>query len=98
MGHGHEHGLSEVRHERPLWWALGLTGTFLVVEVVGGLLTNSLALLSDAAHMATDTAGLVIALVAVLAWMVISPIFVRNTKPLMPMMSPMSSIFFTRKS
>ena len=65
MGHGHEHGLSEVRHERPLWWALGLTGTFLVVEVVGGLLTNSLALLSDAAHMATDTAGLVIALVAV---------------------------------
>jgi len=65
MGHGHDHGLSEVRHERPLWWALGLTGTFLVAEVIGGLLTNSLALLSDAAHMATDTAGLVIALVAV---------------------------------
>ena len=65
MGHGHDHGLSEVRHEKPLWWALGLTGTFLVVEVIGGLLTNSLALLSDAAHMATDTAGLVIALVAV---------------------------------
>ena len=65
MGHGHDHGLSEVRHERPLWWALGLTGTFLVVEVIGGLLTNSLALLSDASHMATDTAGLVIALVAV---------------------------------
>nr|MBP9590761.1 cation transporter [Steroidobacteraceae bacterium] len=34
-------------------------------EVIGGLVTNSLALLSDAAHMATDTAGLVIALVAV---------------------------------
>ena len=65
MGHGHDHGLSEVRHERPLWWALGLTGTFLLVEVIGGLLTNSLALLSDAAHMATDTAGLVIALIAV---------------------------------
>jgi cobalt-zinc-cadmium efflux system protein len=65
MGHGHDHGLGEVRHERPLWWALGLTGTFLVVEVVAGLLTNSLALLSDASHMATDTAGLVIALVAV---------------------------------
>ena len=65
MGHGHDHGLSEVRHEKPLWWALGLTGTFLVAEVIGGLLTNSLALLSDAAHMATDTAGLVIALVAV---------------------------------
>ncbi len=65
MGHGHDHGLSEVRHERPLWWALGLTGTFLVAEIIGGLLTNSLALLSDAAHMATDTAGLVIALTAV---------------------------------
>ena len=38
MGHGHDHGLSEVRHEKPLWWALGLTGTFLVVEVIGGLL------------------------------------------------------------
>ena len=65
MGSGHDHGLSEVRHEKPLWWALGLTGTFLIAEVIGGLLTNSLALLSDAAHMATDTAGLVIALVAV---------------------------------
>jgi len=65
MSDGHDHGLSEVRHEKPLWWALGLTSTFLVVEVVGGLLTNSLALLADAAHMATDTAGLVIALVAV---------------------------------
>ncbi len=65
MGSGHDHGLSEIRHEKPLWWALGLTGTFLVAEVIGGLLTNSLALLSDAAHMATDTAGLVIALVAV---------------------------------
>ena len=65
MGHGHDHGLSEVRHEKPLWWALGLTGTFLIAEVIGGLLTNSLALLSDAAHMATDSAGLVIALTAV---------------------------------
>jgi cobalt-zinc-cadmium efflux system protein len=65
MGDGHDHGLSEVRHEKALWWALGLTGTFLIAEVIGGLLTNSLALLSDAAHMATDTAGLVIALVAV---------------------------------
>ena len=65
MGHGHDHSLSEARHERPLWWALGLTGAFLIAEIVGGLLTNSLALLSDAAHMSTDTAGLVIALVAV---------------------------------
>lgn len=56
---------TEIRFERPLWWALGLTATILVVEVVGAWLTNSLALLSDAAHMATDTLALAIALVAV---------------------------------
>ncbi|GAB3507280.1 cation diffusion facilitator family transporter [Pseudoxanthomonas daejeonensis] len=56
---------SEIRFERPLWWALGLTATVLVAEVVGAWLTNSLALLSDAAHMATDTLALAIALVAV---------------------------------
>ena len=53
MGAGHDHGLGEVQHEKPLWWAFGLTAAFLVAEVVGGLVTNSLALLSDAAHMAT---------------------------------------------
>lgn len=65
MGAGHDHGPTEIRHEGPLWWALGLTSAFLVAEVVGAWLTNSLALLSDAAHMATDTLALVIALVAV---------------------------------
>lgn len=65
MGAGHDHGAGELRHEKPLWWALGLTATFLVAEVVGGLLTNSLALLSDAAHMATDVIALTISLVAV---------------------------------
>jgi len=65
MGAGHDHGGGEIRHEKPLWWALGLTATFLVAEVIGGLLTNSLALLSDAAHMATDVIALTISLVAV---------------------------------
>lgn len=65
MGAGHDHGPTEIRHEGPLWWAFGLTSAFLVAEVVGAWLTNSLALLSDAAHMATDTLALVIALVAV---------------------------------
>lgn len=64
MGAGHDHG-GEIKHERPLWWAFGLTLTFLIVEVVGGLLTNSLALLSDAAHMGTDVIALAISLVAV---------------------------------
>ena len=65
MGHDHNHAPSEIRHERPLWWALGLTGTFLFAEIIGAVVTGSLALLSDAAHMATDTLGLMIALLAV---------------------------------
>lgn len=65
MGHDHDHLPSEIRHEKPLWWALGLTTTFLLVEVLGAFWTNSLALLSDAAHMAADTLALMIALVAV---------------------------------
>lgn len=65
MSAGHDHRTAQIRHEGPLWWAFGLTAAFLVVEVIGAWLTNSLALLSDAAHMATDTFALVIALMAV---------------------------------
>lgn len=43
---------------RSLWIALGLTATYMFVEVIGGLLANSLALLADAAHMLTDSASL----------------------------------------
>jgi cobalt-zinc-cadmium efflux system protein len=65
MSHDHNHLPSEIRHEKPLWWALGLTTSYLIVEVIGAFWTNSLALLSDAAHMATDALGLMIALTAV---------------------------------
>ena len=65
MGAGHDHGTSQIKYEKPLWWAFGLTATFLVVEIIGGLITNSLALLSDAAHMMTDVLALAISLVAV---------------------------------
>ncbi len=65
MGAGHDHGGGEIKHETPLWWAFGLTAAFLVAEVIGGLVTNSLALLSDAAHMATDVMALAISLFAV---------------------------------
>ena len=65
--HSHSHGHDHTRgaNARALAWALGLTSVFLVVEVVGGILTQSLALISDAAHMFTDAAGLAIALTAV---------------------------------
>jgi cobalt-zinc-cadmium efflux system protein len=48
-----------------LLWALALTATYLIAEVIGGLVFNSLALLSDAAHMLTDVAAIVIALLAI---------------------------------
>ena len=54
-----------IKHEKPLWIAFGLTFLVLLVEIAGGLLSNSLALLSDAAHMMTDVAALGISLFAV---------------------------------
>ena len=64
-GHdGHSHGAG-VTNEKKLTIALVLTGGFLLVEVIGGILTQSLALLSDAAHMLTDVLALVIALIAI---------------------------------
>lgn len=42
-----------------------LTASYMVIEIIGGLFTNSLALLSDAGHMISDVGGLVISLVAV---------------------------------
>ncbi len=49
-------------NRRPLGIALAITATFLVIEVIGGLVTGSLALLADAGHMATDVAALALAL------------------------------------
>lgn len=65
MSAGHSHVNPGQGNERALWIALLLTSTFLVAEVVGGILTGSLALISDAAHMFTDTAALAISLVAI---------------------------------
>jgi cobalt-zinc-cadmium efflux system protein len=56
-GPGHIHSSGEV-HARGLRIALALTALFFVVEVAGGLLANSLALLADAGHMLTDVAAL----------------------------------------
>ena len=61
-GHSHDHPGG---NERSLKIALALTGTFLIAEVVGGVMTKSLALISDAAHMLTDTVALAIALAAI---------------------------------
>lgn len=65
MGAGHSHVKPGQGNVRALWIALLLTSTFMVAEVVGGILTGSLALISDAAHMFTDTAALAISLAAI---------------------------------
>ncbi|MDI1283375.1 MAG: cation diffusion facilitator family transporter [Reyranella sp.] len=70
MGTGHSHAPSlgataGGRHKSRLQWALGLTASFVGVEVAGGLITGSLALLADAAHMLTDVGGLALALLAI---------------------------------
>lgn len=75
---GHSHappqagGSAGARHRRSLTWTLALTATYLVVEVVGALITGSLALLADAAHMMTDVGGLALALFAI--WFAARPV------------------------
>ena len=50
---------------RPIAIALGITAAFMAIEAVGGFLTNSLALIADAGHMATDVAALGFSLFAI---------------------------------
>ena len=67
MSHDHHHhSHNHAPHtgqdsQRRLLWAILLTGGFMVAEVVGGILSGSLALLADAGHMLTDTAALTLA-------------------------------------
>jgi len=72
MSQGHGQGApaassktAGARYARNLAWALGLTLTYLIAEVIGAFVTGSLALLADAAHMLTDVGGLGLALLAI---------------------------------
>lgn len=75
MGAGHDHGHSHggppptgtaaLAHRNRLRIALGITLSVMVVEIVGGVVADSLALIADAAHMATDAVGLAMALLAI---------------------------------
>ncbi|WP_172284674.1 cation diffusion facilitator family transporter [Chryseobacterium sp. LAM-KRS1] len=53
------------KHKKNLLIVLSFSGTYLIAEVIGGILTNSLALLADAAHMLTDVVGLLLAFIAI---------------------------------
>ncbi|MEU0943400.1 cation diffusion facilitator family transporter [Streptomyces canus] len=73
MGAGHDHGHSHApaggtataAYVGRLRVALSITLTVMVVEIVGGIVADSLALVADAAHMATDALGLGMALLAI---------------------------------
>ncbi|KFF95962.1 cation transporter [Streptomyces scabiei] len=74
MGAGHDHGhahhaptsgTAAAAYRGRLRIALSITLTVMVVEIVGGVLADSLALIADAAHMATDAVGLGMALLAI---------------------------------
>jgi cobalt-zinc-cadmium efflux system protein len=64
MGAGHEHGAVRSRNSQRLAITLGLVTLYMMAEVVGGLLTNSLALLADAGHMLSDSGALALSLFA----------------------------------
>lgn len=70
MGAGHDHGhthggTATAAYRGRLRVALGITITVMVVEIVGGIVADSLALIADATHMATDALGLGMALLAI---------------------------------
>ena len=74
-GHGHDHAVGP-HHDgrsatRRLGFVLALTALYTVAEVVGGIMTGSLALLADAGHMLTDNVALGLALLA--AWLTTRP-------------------------
>lgn len=79
----HDHGDSHYTHQstssgsRALLIAVVLTGGYALVELFGGLWANSLALLADAGHMATDSAALLFALAA--NWIARRPVSVRHS-------------------
>jgi cobalt-zinc-cadmium efflux system protein len=64
MGHAHGHGSATADHRGRLALVLGLTLLVFVAQLVGGLVSGSLALVADAAHMLTDATGVAIALLA----------------------------------
>jgi len=63
--HGHSHGLQREGNSKALAWAFGITAVIMVAEAVGGWMTNSLALMSDAGHMLSDAASLGLSLLAI---------------------------------
>ena len=60
----HQHNADRLAERRGLTLAIVFTGAILLAEIIGGILTNSLALLADAGHMLVDVVSLVMSLLA----------------------------------
>ena len=69
--HGHNHGGKRGANRRRLTWTLVLIAGYMIAEVVGGILSGSLALLADAGHMLSDAGALALALFAL--WIATRP-------------------------
>jgi cobalt-zinc-cadmium efflux system protein len=77
-GHSHQHGLTATgRHRRALTAVLALTTLIAIAEVIGALITGSLVLIADAAHMTADAAGVGLSLLA--AYFAARPATARRT-------------------
>lgn len=70
-GHNHSYNTATGAHRRRLALVLGITLTVMFAEVIGAIWSGSLALLADAGHMLTDSAGIAIALFA--SWLAAKP-------------------------
>ena len=70
MATGHSHtpapGEAGGPPQRSLWIALALTSSFMVAEVIGGYLSNSVAIMTDAAHMLSDCSGFIISILSII--------------------------------
>jgi cobalt-zinc-cadmium efflux system protein len=76
-GHSHSHGQANARNRRRLSWTLALAAVYMVAELAGGIIANSLALLADAGHMLSDVGALALSLFAL--WMAQKPATPRRT-------------------
>jgi cobalt-zinc-cadmium efflux system protein len=75
--HKHDHAHAPGSNRRRLVLVLALTVTYMLAEAIGGFLTNSLALLSDAGHMLADVASLLLAMLAL--WFAARPVTPKKT-------------------
>lgn len=79
--HGHSHSHTHFEQgSKTLKFAIILTVTFMAIEWVGGWFANSLALMTDAAHMLSDSAALGFSLLVL--WVAKRPAIIQTTKPL----------------